>query len=172
MELENCPFCGANVMNCDSPNNPLPPMTAGGKPHAIDSKSFPANVYTADHADLLLKRDERIKELEQAYQKLQAEHIDLLGRTADQNTVILNLRAQLERYEKLLVRARVYEPDVCANCSRPYDEHGADTHCSHMSNGSKWFPRKLAQAICEHQRLNEDGYCRKCGADCGGIHWA
>jgi hypothetical protein len=23
---------------------------------------------------------------------------------------------------------------------------------------------------CSHERLNEDGYCRRCGADCRGIH--
>ena len=69
-----CIFCGQfisneNIMGCDSPNNPLPPMTAGGKPHAIESKSFPASIYTADtHADHLAALAERDKEIERLKQ--------------------------------------------------------------------------------------------------------
>jgi hypothetical protein len=29
--------------------------------------------------------------------------------------------------------------------------------------------RNLNQQTCRHERLNEDGYCRSCGADCRGI---
>lgn len=57
-EHVRCIFCheiitNQNVMGCSSPNNPLPPMTAGGIPHAIESKSFPASVHTAEDSDHL-----------------------------------------------------------------------------------------------------------------------
>lgn len=46
---EKCIFChepitGENVMGCNSPYNPLPPMTCGGKPHALESKTFTAQI--------------------------------------------------------------------------------------------------------------------------------
>ena len=42
---EKCVFCGEfitaeNIMGCRSERNNLPAMTCGGKPHAIESKTF------------------------------------------------------------------------------------------------------------------------------------
>lgn len=33
----------------------------------------------------------------------------------------------------------------------------------------EYFLRKLLNPSCQHDRLDEDGICRNCGADCRGM---
>ena len=39
------------------------------------------------------------------------------------------------------------KPDICANCGKVYERHSEQTYCG--PGESKWFPKKLADAITE-----------------------
>lgn len=55
------------------------------------------------------------------------------------------------------------EIDVCANCGKPYEEHSKVTTQCPRSTVSKWFPKKLADAI-------EKPYeCQKCDSRFGSL---
>ena len=43
------------------------------------------------------------------------------------------------------------DKQICANCTKPYSEHGEGTQCV-SKLGSKWFPQSIADALEKQAR--------------------